>query len=315
MTNASARELSFFTMRERADAVRAEAAEKIEPVGTGYSLDGQYGGIGPGQLGLLLARTKVGKTTMLSNIVANTPQTPTVLFSLEMPLIDLDEWLVGISNRGHLNTPVGNMRHVMQDESHPEYEELNEAFDRKAETFPNLTMVPAINVPSVLEIQMTVDDIEAATGVRPVRVIIDHLSLVQGGRSYESMTELTALLHTWAVRENLLVMATQQTTKGGGIEGRNNGHIRPGLGDGLYAGEADADWIWGIWQPIKDPDCWKKQDDFKSMKAFETAMLKKERYKNKTLFTVVTCRRDSTLNDEEVELTFDHHSYELRESK
>lgn len=221
---------------------------------TGYSLDDTCGCIGPGELGLLWARSGSGKSTWLLNILASSPKVPTVIFNMEMTARRQIEWLMAMTF--DLSTPARRIDEVLArgDTTDDAYTEVVSSLRAMKTRYPTLNFVNPSKSPSVPDFAKLVDQVEDDTGVRPQRVFIDHLTLMANARDYEGVTRTAGALHSWAMSDELAVIAIQQTGRSGGADGgRNDGHLPVTLSSGVYGGEHDADWIWGMYRPERDP--------------------------------------------------------------
>lgn len=281
-------------------------------IGTGYSIDATCGLMGPGELCLLWARSSAGKSTLLLNVLSNTPSVPTVFFNMEMRARALAEWLTTMS--ANLNVPYHELRELIRfgDEDR-NYSEVMARLD-KAKGNPPLVWFMESRGPTVGDMARTIEDVYIETGIRPQRVMIDHLSLMHGARDYEGVSRTGAELHQWAQDDDLLVICAQQTGRGGNEQGqRNDGHLPVTLSSGLYAGEHDADWIWGVWRPERNPKYRKRPEDFKKSEDYAQVRAEHERLRGLTQFAVVKNRPYGSLCEEGVSLWWDPMTRRLEE--
>ncbi|MGZ4552801.1 MAG: hypothetical protein ACXVXQ_04785, partial [Mycobacteriaceae bacterium] len=168
--------------------------------------------------------------------------------------------------------------------------------------------------PTVSDLQRHVDTIEADTGIRPTRIMLDHLSLMYGARDYEGVSRTAAELHSWAMDDDLALIVAQQTGRGGNEQGqRNDGHIPVTLSSGLYAGEHDADWIWGVWRPERNPKFRKAEQDFKNADDFHQSRAEHSRVKGLTRFAVIKNRPTGALLEDGIDLWWDKDTRRLEE--
>jgi replicative DNA helicase len=306
--------LRGFTVGEAGDDLFAFAASDKPRLPLGYSLDDTCGRIGLGEMGLLWARSGAGKTTFVMNVIANTPDSPTVVFNLENTARRQYEWLLAMTFP--LSTQAKDIEDVLRaGEEHPQFNEIREAADSMKYVYPDLHFISPAKAPTVNELQVTVWDIEAQTGVRPVRVFIDHLTLLKGARDYEGVTTMAAELHQWAMDEDLAVVCLQQTGRGGFDGGRNDGHIPVTLSSGLYAGEHDADWIWGMYRPDRDPRFKKQRWDFKKEEDYLQMLRDRDAVQCQVYLQLIKNRPYGELKDMGIVLHYDNHSRRLLDER
>lgn len=283
---------------------RAESGEAGFPLG--YSLDRQCGLMMAGELALMWARSGTGKSTWMLNVIARGNHIPTVVFNMEMLPLRQWEWLLCMAN----DLPVA-ARHVEEvassgDDGSADYAAVMAARHATAAAFPFLHFVQPRKRPDVKYMVETVDRIWDATGVQPKRIFIDHLTLMRNcNGSKEAVEGVTSELHTWAQRDGIAVTAIQQTGRAGGSDGtRNDGHIPVTLSSGVYGGEADADYVYGLYQPSKDPK-------YASPEA--RASTDFQRVKGVTRFQLIKNRPYGELCDVGLELHYQAHSRRLAE--
>jgi replicative DNA helicase len=288
------------------------AKSPMSGIGTGYSIDDECGVMGPGELALLWARSSAGKSTLLLNIINNTRDVPTVFFNMEMRAIAQAEWLTTMS--GILGVNYHQLRGIIQSPDDPRHDELMGQLKEAGNNPPQVWFVEPRG-PRVDDFARVVDDITVDTGIRPVRVVVDHLSLMYGARDYEGVSSTAAELHQWAQDDELAVIVAQQTGRSGNETGqKNDGHLPVTLSSGLYAGEHDADWIWGAWRPERDPKYRKPSSDFKKQDEYHRVQGERDRVRGLTHFAVIKNRPYGTLCEEGISLWWDPETRQLKES-
>src|SRR6478735_3214815 len=100
-------------------------------IATGYTLDRECGTMHQGELALLWARTGAGKSTLLLNMLANTPDVPTVFFNMEMRARTMAEWFASMAF--NLPVPYRSVADVIEaGAEHPAYERLMASLEKKA---------------------------------------------------------------------------------------------------------------------------------------------------------------------------------------
>ncbi len=298
---------------EAADDYLEMCRKPFGGIGTGYSIDEDVGPMSPGEMALLWARSSAGKSTLLLNILANTSTIPTVFMSMEMASVRLYEWLTCMAFR--LDVPYKNLQGLINyGEEDPNYAKvLHQLEEARIENAPQVWFVEPRG-PTVDDFARVVDDITVKTGIRPVRVMVDHLSLMQGARDYEGVSTTSAQIHQWAQDDELAVVVAQQTGRGGNEQGqRNDGHLPVTLSSGLYAGEHDADWIWGVHRPERNPKFRKPAGDYKRADEYHSVQAERDRLKGLTVFSVIKNRPYGVLCEEGISLWYDNHTRQLKE--
>lgn len=291
------------------------AAADVPRFSTGFSLDDTCGCIGPGEFALMWARSGSGKSTWLLNVISNSPKVPTVVFNMEMSPRRQMEWLTAMTF--DLAVPAREMDDVLRaGTADDRYGELLHALKAMKASYPDLNFVSPAKAPTLKDFAMTVDELEDRTGVRPQRVFIDHLTLMKDARNYENVTTLAAAMHSWAMNENLAVIAIQQTGRGGQQDGsRNDGHVPVTLSSGIYAGEHDADWIYGLYRPERDPYFKKPLHAFKSEVEYETMLRRYEEVRGIAKLQLIKNRPYGETRENGIDLTYWSHSRRLVEGR
>lgn len=286
----------------RAFVEHARSDETVFPLG--YSID-QLGTPAAGDLCLMWARSGTGKSTWMLNVITRTPTIPTVVFNMEMPPKRQIEWALSMANT--LEVPAREVMQIFRDGVEDDYPELKAAMRDFPVRFPSLTFVHPKGKPSVDELIRKCDDVYDRKGVRPLRVFIDHLTLLKNcNGSKEAVEAVTSRLHEWAQRDDITVFAIQQTgrSSGDGSGGRNDGHIPVTLTSGVYGGDSDADYVYGMYQPAKDP----KYTTPEGRDSVEYA-----RVKGVTRLQLVKNRPNGELSEQGLKLSYEPHSRRLME--
>lgn len=302
-----------------ADAAVADlfgfAAADVPRFDTGFSLDDTCGRIGPSEFALMWARSGSGKSTWLLNVISNSPKVPTVVFNMEMSPRRQMEWLCAMSF--DLEVPAREMDDVLRaGTADPRYGELVSALKAMQTRYPDLSLVSSQSAPSLVDLAMEVDAIEDKTGVRPVRVFIDHLTLLKDARNYENVTTMAAALHSWAMNEGLAVIAIQQTGRGSSDgASRNDGHLPVTLSSGIYAGEHDADWIWGLFRPERDPYFKKQRWDFKKEDDYLEMLHRYQQVKGIAKLQLIKNRPYGEVREQGIDLEYSAHNRRLIEQR
>lgn len=282
---------------------------------TGYSVDDTCGMIGPGELGLLWARSGSGKSTWLLNILASSPKVPTAIFNMEMTPRRQIEWLMAMTF--NLKTPARLIDEVLAqgDTTDECYLEIASSLRAMNTRYPTLHFFNPEKAPSVTDFAKAVDSVEDSTGIRPQRVFVDHLTLMANARDYEGVTRTAGALHSWAMSDELAVIAIQQTGRSGGADGgRNDGHLPVTLSSGVYGGEHDADWIWGMYRPERDPKFHKLSGYQLDGTKREALAIEQAAVSGVTKFQLIKNRPYGETREEGITLRYDSHNRKLYES-
>lgn len=293
----------------------AFSAENVPRFPTGYSLDDTCGMIAQSELGLMWARSASGKSTWMLNVIRESQDVPTVVFNMEMTARRQVEWLVSMTF--DLGTPAFDVEEVLRRGSlDPRNEELVRSLKEMSLRYPHLNFVSPPSPPTVEDLARSVDAIEDRSGTRPQRVFVDHLSLMKGARNYEDLTKTAALLHTWAMSDELAVIAIQQTGRGGGEGVRNDGHVPVTLSSGVYGGEDAADWIWGMHRPERDPKFHKLGlRGALTADKYEKLMLEHAEVEGITVLQLIKNRPYGETRDRGIDLRYDSYNRRLREER
>lgn len=307
-----AKALKSVSVGEAGADLFAFAASDTPRLPIGYSLDDTCGKMGLGELGLLWARASAGKSTLVLNIIANTPTIPTAVFNMETTARRQWEWLVAMSFP--LDTPAKDIEDVLRaGVDHPNYAEILHYADCMKKEYPDLHFISPGKAPTVAELKVTVYDLNTQ-GARIQRVFIDHLTLMKGARDYDGVMAMASDLHKWAMKDSLAIICLQQTGRGGYDGMRNDGHIPVTLSSGLYAGEHDADWIWGMFRPEKDPRFKKQKYDFKKTEDYDKMMADRDAVQGQVFLQLIKNRPYGELRDLGIILHYDSHSRRLFQS-
>lgn len=253
------------------------------------------------------ARSGSGKSTWMLNLIQSLPAVPTLVVNMEMTARRQIEWLTAMAYPD-LETPSNQIERVLRyGAAHPDYAELEQALQGLPDKFPHLYFANPSR-PTVTELEQMIEDIGEQTGTPPVRVFIDHLGLLAGTEDgYQGYSNTAAGLHSLAMRKEVGIYCLQQTGRNTG-EGRNDGHVPLTLSSGLYAGEADADWVFGMYRPDRNPKFNKKPYQFDSPEAYHKMLDERDTVKGKVILQVLKNRPFSEVNEEGIELLYNPHT-------
>jgi hypothetical protein len=300
-------------LSEAADDLLSFISRPETRFGTGWSIDDSCGQVGTGELALMWARSGSGKSTWMLNIIANTPRIPTVVFNMEMTPRRQLEWLAAMTY-SKLPVPARDLESVLR--AGPDDDRYDEVARSVKNTFQAYSQVHFVNpsMPGIEDLMMVVDDITDKSGVRPTRVFIDHLTLLSDTQDYSGVVRTAAKLHSTALREDIAIFCLQQTGRGGGgQQERNNGHLPVTMNDGVYGGEADADWIFGLYRPDRNPKFSWREERFKSRADYLQMLADRESVRGLTVMQVIKNRPFGDVNESGIELWYDSHTRRLEE--
>lgn len=299
---------------DTAGAVRqlVDYADKDETrFGTGWSIDDTCGRVGTGELALMWARSSAGKSTWYCNVIANTPEVPTVVVNMEMTARRQIEWLLPMTF--DLETPAREVEEVLRSGEPGRHEEVMSALEQLPERYPNLHFVTPSH-PTVTDIEVLIEDIADQTGVKPMRVFVDHLGLMHDCADYQGYVRTAGDLHALALKEDVAMFALQQTGRGGGDAGKNDGHLPVTFSSGVYAGEQDADWVFGLFRPERDPRFKRTEHQFPNYLDYQNMRADYEKVKGLSYLQVIKNRPYSDLCEEGLELIYSSHNRRLVEA-
>lgn len=275
--------------------------------GTGWSIDDICGCIGTGEMALMWARSGSGKSTWYLNWIRNTPEVPTLVVNMEMTARRQLEWLTAMTF--DLETPGRDIEEVLRaGEEDPRFTEVMSALEQMSDRYPNLHFVTPSR-PKAVDLEILLDDIADSTGTKPVRVVIDHLGLVGGTEDgYQGYVKTTADLHSLALAQDVALVVLQQTGRGGGDAGRNDGHLPITFSSGVYSGEQDADWVYGLYRPDRDPKFKRSEYQFENRLDYLNMREAYEKVRGLVVMQVIKNRPFGDVCEEGITFVYDSHS-------
>jgi replicative DNA helicase len=204
------------------------------------------GGIAPGEVAIMLARTSVGKTWFAINAVANNPEVPVMFFSLEMHgryILQRLAAVYGDVGTEHIEATLRRRGNA-------------NVIDRTVEEFPLLQLAdePGLGLGDMSD---ELAEYEKTIGMRPVFVVIDYVELVRtfGMSQQENVDRVTWQLKNFAREEDVAVLALHQVKRGESKRGvQNQGHMPLTMTDARFGGEMAADYMLGMYRPAMDPN-------------------------------------------------------------
>jgi replicative DNA helicase len=304
--------LSPITVQAAGEDLLRYSKEEHSRFGTGWSIDDSCGMVGAGELALWVARSGSGKSTTYLNIIRNTPDVPTVVVNMEMTARRQIEWLLAMTY--DLETPSRDIEEVLRmGEEDSRHTEVVQGLDMLGVKYPNLHFVTPVR-PTVSDLRSVLEDIEDQTGIRPVRMFVDHLGLMGGAEEgYQGTVRAASGLHSMAMTEDIAVFVLQQTGRSDGNGGRNDGHLPLTITSGLYGGEADADWVLGMYRPERNPKYKKSRYQFENPNDWYQMLEDRKLVEGITILQVLKNRPMGDLCEDGIELRYSRHSRRLEE--
>ena len=234
--------MQFQSLKEQIDDLRTWADNPQQRVRTGFeSIDTLSGGPAPGEVCMILGRSFTGKSLVGQNIIVSNQNLGSIFFSLEMPYIQA----LGRMYCMWSGTPNTDFNDMMSKNAVPIH--LNDM----AEAFPLHRIVdePGLSLAGMSEYLNKYYEIYAE---RPAFVVIDYLELLGGAKkSGEGWlgTEVQATsLKDWARSEEMRVFVIHQTNM------QEPPHKPPTMNSARGAGYTEADFVFGMWQPARNPE-------------------------------------------------------------
>ena len=229
-------------LKEVSDELAQWAVSDHVRIPTGYSLfdDRTNGGMAPGQLCFLLARTGVGKTWWLINVAANTPDVPTVFFSLEMHGRYIMERIASV------HTDIG----TREIETQLRAGERCLPLERTVRDFPLLMIEDEPDI-GLEDMAVTLETYRETTGVPARLVLIDYLELIRAYTDSQmaKVQELSRALKVFSREHDVAVIVLHQVKRGD----HNSGDRPLDLTDGKFGSEESADYVVGLYKPSLNP--------------------------------------------------------------
>lgn len=280
--------------------------------GTGWSVDDTCGEVGTGEMALMWARSGSGKSTWYLNVIRNTPDVPTLVVNMEMTPRRQMEWLTAMTF--DITTAGRDLEAVLragpQDDRYPE---ARGALEQMPDRYNHLYFVSPSR-PTISDLGFLLDDIEDASGVRPQRVFVDHMGLMGGAETgYDGYVRTSSGLHSFAMKEDIAMYVLQQVGRSGGDQGRNDGHLPVTFSSGLYTGEQDADWVYGLYRPDRDPKFKRSKYQFDDPEDYYQMVDKYNAVRGHVIFQVIKNRPFSEVCEDGITLIYDPHTRRYRE--
>lgn len=242
VTPSSRRSTYGWTSAEGAKGILKYAANPTKRIPTGiWPIDNMTGGgVGIGEVCVVVGKSGSGKSYVGQNIMENNLDVPAVFFSFEMPgpmLItrSLAMW------SGKTHDEVFNM--IEGNKIVPEL------LDDWEDAHRNHIYVTKTGL-DLDAMSQTLREAEEVLGIKPALIVIDYMELVAAVSGSESstidnVTSLAQMLKGWAKTEEVATVLLHQTNKS-----LRHGDA-PDDDSARYGGFTEADIVIGVWRPHK----------------------------------------------------------------
>jgi len=206
--------------------------------------------IAPGHVFAFIARTSVGKTMWLLNLIDHccrtSPDTHVMLFSLEQPTVEIASRLLAISSAsmGNIDNCISTSEIELICRAREDGEEWGWHKDEFVNRYNNLSI---IDQPlDVSGIEATINEGSMAYG--PVKIVfLDYLGLIEGkGDEYERISRLAYDLKHVAKRTRTVFLYLHQLSRKG-EDGTKPVTLDQARGSGVI--EESVDYLIGAWRP------------------------------------------------------------------
>lgn len=231
-----------FTSEQVIKAARKHASNPTPRIPTGISVIDKMtgGGLGVGEVGLIVGKSGSGKSIVGQNIVEANLERPGVFFSMEMPgMMCFARSLAMYTGRDYfevfdaLNNGVGIP------------EQYAPFLDQWNESHKNMYLVTR-GMLTLEEMGAILVEAESALGRRPEYIVVDYLELISAGdgsESVEAVTKVAQRLKSWAKEHDVAVWVLHQVNKT-----LRHGNA-PDEDSARYGGFTESDIVIGVWRP------------------------------------------------------------------
>lgn len=216
------------------------AANPTKRVPTGiWQIDNMIGGgVGRGEVCVIIGKSGSGKSIIGQNILESNLEIPAVFFSFEMPgTMVLTRSLAIWSNKTHDEVFTMVETNNLDPEMLADWE-----YDHAKHYFITRT---GLDLPAMSQ---SLKEAEEQLGERPAMVVIDYMELVAavgGGETIDNVTAVSQALKGWAKEEEVACVILHQTNKS-----LRHGDA-PDEDAARYGGFTEADIVIGVWRPHK----------------------------------------------------------------
>lgn len=229
-----------WTAGDGAKGILKYAANPTKRVPTGlWPIDNLIGGgVGRGEVCVIIGKSGSGKSIVGQNILENNLKIPSVFFSFEMPGTMLMTRSIALwSNRSHnsifnmieTNTIDEDMLDAWQDAHSNHFFVTKTGFNLDAMT-------------------QALKEAEENLGEKPAMVVVDYMELVAaagGDSTIDNVTNVAQVLKGWAKEQEVACIVLHQTNKS-----LKHGDA-PHEDAARYGGFTEADIVIGVWRPHK----------------------------------------------------------------
>lgn len=231
-----------FTSDQVVRAAKKHASNPTPRIPTGITIIDNMtgGGLGIGEVGLIVGKSGSGKSIVGQNIVEANLNRYGVFFSMEMPgMMCFARSLAMFTGRDYfevfdaLNTGDGIP------------EQYTPFLEQWKETHKNMYLVTR-GMLTLDEMATVLVEAESVLGHKPEYVVIDYLELVSAGdgsESVEAVTKIAQQLKSWAKEHNIAVWVLHQVNK------TLKHGFAPDEDSARYGGFTESDIVIGVWRP------------------------------------------------------------------
>lgn len=223
--------------------VRAAANRPARRIPTGFTIIDKMtgGGVGSGEVCLIIGKSGSGKSLVGQNIVEANLDKVGVFFSLEMPGM----LCFARSLAQHTGHDYFHVFDALNQEGEMS-EKMSESINDWQATHENMYLVTRSSL-TLDEMSSVLAECEEALGEKPSYCVIDYMELVgvegNGESSIENVTNVAQRLKAWAKSHDIAVYVLHQTNKS-----LRHGES-PDEESARYGGYTEADVVIGVWRP------------------------------------------------------------------
>jgi KaiC/GvpD/RAD55 family RecA-like ATPase len=216
------------------------AANPTKRIPTGlWQIDNMIGGgVGRGEVCVIIGKSGSGKSIVGQNILESNLDVPAVFFSFEMPgTMLLTRSLAMWSNKTHDIVFNQVETNTLDPEMLADWEDSHQKHYFVTRTGLDLAAMSS-----------TLKEAEEQLGERPAIVVIDYMELVAaagGGETIDNVTSVAQAIKGWAKEEEVACVMLHQTNKS-----LRHGDA-PDEDAARYGGFTEADIVIGVWRPHK----------------------------------------------------------------
>lgn len=232
----------ILTLEQGLDQVAEYSQLDVHRVPTGFpTIDRLVKGPAPGELFTIVGRSFTGKSIVGTNIIYRNPLVPSILFSLEMDIVQSLIRLYAMWS--------GMNQEILQDMV--DAGGLPDELYGLAEAFPRHVIVdtPGLSVDGMADKYAAY---RSMFNIQPSFCVIDYLELVGkakiSGEGYQATESQITQIKDWARTEKTRVFLIHQANKSEHV------YEPPTEDSPRGGGFTESDFMVGIWKPAKNPD-------------------------------------------------------------